>query len=49
MTADRSAAVRTLAEERNIAVVTKPVKPAGLRATITGLATQRGPMAHKDD
>jgi signal transduction histidine kinase/CheY-like chemotaxis protein len=49
VTADRSAAVRTLAEERNIAVVTKPVKPAGLRATITGLATQRGPMAHKDD
>jgi signal transduction histidine kinase len=44
VTADRSAAVRTLAEERNIAVVTKPVKPAGLRATITGLATQRGPV-----
>lgn len=44
VTADRSAAVRTLAEERNIAVVTKPVKPAALRATITGLATQRGPV-----
>ena len=42
VTADRSAAVRALAEERHIAVVTKPVKPAALRATISGLATQRG-------
>jgi signal transduction histidine kinase/CheY-like chemotaxis protein len=42
VTADRSAAVRALAEERGIAVVTKPVKPAALRATISGLATQRG-------
>ena len=41
VTADRTAAVRALAEERGIAVVTKPVKPAALRATITGLATQR--------
>ena len=32
VTADRTAAVRALAEERGIAVVTKPVKPAALRA-----------------
>lgn len=42
VTADRSPAVRTLAEERGIAVVTKPVKPAALRATISGLAGQSG-------
>lgn len=42
VTADRSPAVRTLAEERGIAVVTKPVKPAALRAAITGLASQSG-------
>ncbi|HWA19333.1 MAG TPA: PAS-domain containing protein [Devosia sp.] len=41
VTADRSAAVRKLAEERGIAVVTKPVKPAALRAAISGLAAQR--------
>ena len=41
VTADRTAAVRALAEERGIAVVTKPVKPAALRAAISGLATQR--------
>jgi len=41
VTADRTTAVRTLAEERGIAVVTKPVKPAALRAAISGLATQR--------
>jgi signal transduction histidine kinase len=41
VTADRSAAVRALAEDRGVAVVTKPVKPAALRATISGLATQR--------
>jgi signal transduction histidine kinase/CheY-like chemotaxis protein len=41
VTADRSAAVRTLAEDRGILVVTKPVKPAALRATISGLAGQR--------
>jgi signal transduction histidine kinase len=41
VTADRTAAVRTLAEDRGIAVVTKPVKPAALRAAISGLATQR--------
>ncbi|WP_240232233.1 hybrid sensor histidine kinase/response regulator [Devosia lacusdianchii] len=40
VTADRSPAVRTLAEDRGIAVVTKPVKPAALRATISGLANQ---------
>ena len=40
VTADRSPAVRALAEERGIAVVTKPVKPAALRATISGLANQ---------
>jgi signal transduction histidine kinase/CheY-like chemotaxis protein len=38
LTADRSPQVRSLAEERGIAVVTKPVKPAALRAAITGLA-----------
>ncbi|ODT47668.1 PAS-domain containing protein [Devosia sp. 63-57] len=42
VTADRSPAVRTLAEDRGIAVVTKPVKPAALRAAITGLANQSG-------
>ena len=41
VTADRTTAVRTLAEERGIAVVTKPVKPAALRAAISGLAAQR--------
>jgi signal transduction histidine kinase len=41
ITADRSPAVRALAEERGIPVVTKPVKPAALRATISGLAGQR--------
>jgi signal transduction histidine kinase len=41
VTADRSPAVRALAEERGVAVVTKPVKPAALRATISGLAGQR--------
>ncbi len=41
VTADRSAAVRTLAQERGIAVVTKPVKPAALRATISQLSGQR--------
>jgi signal transduction histidine kinase/CheY-like chemotaxis protein len=43
VTADRSSAVRTLAEERGIAVVTKPVKPGALRATISGLAGHRKP------
>ncbi|PXA96244.1 hypothetical protein DMC47_18235 [Nostoc sp. 3335mG] len=42
VTADRSPAVRTLAEDRGILVVTKPVKPAALRATISGLANQSG-------
>jgi signal transduction histidine kinase len=42
VTADRSPAVRALAEERGIAVVTKPVKPAALRATISGLSGQSG-------
>jgi signal transduction histidine kinase len=42
VTADRSAAVRALAEERGITVVHKPVKPAALRATISQLAGQRG-------
>ncbi len=40
VTADRTAAVRALAEDRGITVVTKPVKPAALRATISGLAGQ---------
>jgi hypothetical protein len=34
--------VRALAEDRGITVVTKPVKPAALRATISQLAGQRG-------
>ena len=42
VTADRSPAVRALAEERGITVVTKPVKPAALRAAISGLASQSG-------
>ncbi len=41
VTADRSATVRALAEERGISVLTKPVKPAALRATISGLSGQR--------
>jgi signal transduction histidine kinase len=41
VTADRSAAVRALAEERGITVVTKPVKPAALRATISSLTSAR--------
>lgn len=45
VTADRSPAVRALAEERGIVVVTKPVKPAALRATISGLAGQRSRTA----
>jgi len=44
VTADRTAAVRTLAEERGIPVVTKPVKPAALRAVISGLVAQRRPV-----
>ncbi len=46
VTADRSPTVRALAEERGIAVVTKPVKPAALRATISGLAGQRARNPH---
>jgi signal transduction histidine kinase/CheY-like chemotaxis protein len=45
VTADRSVAVRRLAEDRGIAVVTKPVKPAALRAMIGGLAGQRARQA----
>jgi CheY-like chemotaxis protein len=41
VTADRTAAVRALAEERGVAVITKPVKPGALRATISQLAGQR--------
>jgi CheY-like chemotaxis protein len=42
VTADRGAAVRTLAEEREVTVVTKPVRPATLRATISALINQQG-------
>ena len=42
VTADRTPQVRQLAEERGITVITKPVKPAALRAAISSLATQRG-------
>ena len=45
LTADRSAQVRTLAEERGIAVITKPVKPAALRAAIAGLSSSRAAAA----
>lgn len=38
VTADHSARVRTLAEDREVPVITKPVKPAALRATISRLA-----------
>ncbi|WP_158625894.1 ATP-binding response regulator [Arsenicitalea aurantiaca] len=41
VTADRSPAVRLLAEDRGVAVLTKPVKPAALRATISSLSGQR--------
>ncbi|SFZ86257.1 Signal transduction histidine kinase [Devosia enhydra] len=41
VTADRSPQVRQIAEERAIPIVTKPVKPAALRAIISGLAGQR--------
>jgi signal transduction histidine kinase len=41
LTADRSPQVRHLAEARGIPVVTKPVKPAALRAAIAGLASGR--------
>lgn len=47
VTADRSPAVRALAEDRGIAVVTKPVKPAALRAAISGLANQSGRVAKR--
>ena len=47
VTADRSPAVRALAEDRGVAVVTKPVKPAALRATISGLSTQRNHQSVK--
>lgn len=43
ITADRSPAVRLLAEERGVVVVTKPVKPAALRAVIGNLAGARPP------
>jgi signal transduction histidine kinase len=48
VTADRSAAVRTLAEERGITVVTKPVKPAALRATISSLTSTRKRAAREE-
>ena len=41
LTADRSPQVRALAEERGVAVITKPVKPAALRAAIGGLTSAR--------
>jgi CheY-like chemotaxis protein len=40
VTADRTPTVRKLAEERGIAVVTKPVKPGALRAVIGGMLAQ---------
>jgi Na+/proline symporter/signal transduction histidine kinase/CheY-like chemotaxis protein len=35
ITADRSIEVRTMAEERNVLILNKPVKPAALRALLT--------------
>jgi signal transduction histidine kinase len=45
VTADRSPVVRRLAEERGVAVITKPVRPATLRAAIGSLAAQRAGSA----
>ncbi|HVW94083.1 MAG TPA: ATP-binding protein [Devosia sp.] len=42
VTADRTPAVRALAEVRGIPVITKPVRPAALRATINALVKGRG-------
>jgi signal transduction histidine kinase len=49
VTADRSPAVRTLAEDRGVIVVTKPVKPAALRATISGLAGRQADSRPADN
>lgn len=42
LTADHTPQVRALAEERGIAVITKPVKPAALRAVISALTGAGG-------
>lgn len=47
LTADRSPAVRALAEERGVLVVTKPVRPATLRAMISGLAAAQPPVPQR--
>ncbi|MEO8882163.1 MAG: ATP-binding protein [Devosia sp.] len=44
LTADHSPQVRALAEERGIAVIMKPVKPAALRAVIGALTGAGGPQ-----
>jgi CheY-like chemotaxis protein len=44
LTADRSAEVRSLAETRGVMVLTKPVKPAALRAAIGSLAGRGVPQ-----
>jgi signal transduction histidine kinase len=41
LTADRSPHIRSLAEGRGLAVITKPVRPAALRAAISALAASR--------
>jgi CheY-like chemotaxis protein len=41
LTADRSPHIRSLAEARGLAVITKPVRPAALRAAIGALAAGR--------
>jgi signal transduction histidine kinase len=41
LTADRSPHIRSLAEARGLAVITKPVRPAALRAAIGALASSR--------
>lgn len=48
ITADRSHAVRQIAEERGIPVLTKPLKPAALRAVISKFAGGSGVTATPD-
>jgi CheY-like chemotaxis protein len=45
VTADRNSGVSTLASSRGIPVLTKPVKPAGLRAVLNRLSQQSIPHA----
>jgi signal transduction histidine kinase/CheY-like chemotaxis protein len=47
LTADHSPQVRALADERGIAIITKPVKPAALRAAIAGLWRGQSPVGSR--